>query len=92
MPNALLQCQGQRLGSRSKVRVKVTSQGQSSKLNFWCAVVNIRGLALPSAARSTRSDYQSKLFVCVSVINVGMQIIARMWLISFRLHHIYIFR
>ena len=39
-------------GSRSKVGIKVTGQGQRSRSNFWCAVVNIRGSALPSAAKS----------------------------------------
>ncbi len=43
-------------------------EGQRSKSNFWRAAVDIRGSALPSAAMSIRSHYQSKVFVCVSVI------------------------
>ena len=37
----------------------------------------IRGSALPSTAKSNRSHYQSKVFVCVSVISGCMRIIAR---------------
>ncbi len=39
------------LGSRSKVGVKVTGQGQTSRSNSWRAVVDIRGSALPSAVK-----------------------------------------
>ncbi len=48
--------------SRSKVGVKVI------KSNLWCTAVDIRGSALPSAAKSNKSHYQSNVFVCVSVI------------------------
>ncbi len=44
-------------------------QGQRSGSNFWCASVNIRGLGLLSAAKSNNPHYQSKVFVCVSVIS-----------------------
>ncbi len=42
-------------GSRSKVRVKVTGQGQRSRSNLWCTAVGIR-----------ESNYQSKYFVRAS--------------------------
>ena len=45
--------QGQRSGSRSRFKVK--GQCQRSRSTFRCAVVNIRGSALPSAAKSNRS-------------------------------------
>ncbi len=38
----------------------------------------IRGSALSSAAKSNKSHYQSKVFVCVSVIRGRILIIARM--------------
>ncbi len=66
------------LMSRSKVKVKGRGQGHGSRSNSWRAVVDIRGSALPSAAKSIRSDYQSKVFVCVSVIRGHIWIIARM--------------
>ena len=47
------------LRSRSKVEVKVMGQDQGQ------ISVDIRGSALPSAAEI---HYQSKVFVCVSVI------------------------
>ena len=50
---------------RSKVRARV--KGQS--LNFWCAAVDIRGSALPSAAKSNSHHYQCKVFVSVYVIS-----------------------
>ena len=34
-----------------------------------CAAVDIRGSALPSAVKSNKSHYQSKVFVCVSIIS-----------------------
>ncbi len=37
----------------------------------------VRGSALPSAAKSNKSHYQSKVFVCVSVIRRRIRIIAR---------------
>ncbi len=39
----LLQGQGQRSGSRSKIRFKVTGQDQWSRSNVWRAAVDIRG-------------------------------------------------
>ncbi len=72
----LLKGQGQRSGSRSKV--KVMGQGQMSRSSFWRAAVDIRGSALPSAAKSIRSHYQFYVFVCVSLISGRMRIIARM--------------
>ncbi len=38
----------------------------------------VRGSALPSAAKSNRSHYQFKVFVCVSLISGRIRIIARM--------------
>ena len=52
--------------SRSKVGVKVMGQGQRSRSNFCLLAVDIRGSALPSAARANKSHYQSGVFVCVS--------------------------
>ncbi len=50
--------------------------GSNSKSNYWCAAVDVRGWTLPSAAKSNdpksvakKSHYQSKVFVCVSVIS-----------------------
>ncbi len=73
------------LRSRSKVGVKVKGQGQGhgSRSNIWRAAVNIRGSALPSAAKSKNHHYQSKVIVCVSVISGRLQIIARMRSIGF---------
>ncbi len=67
-----------KVGSKSKVRVK--GQGQRSGSFFWCAAVNIRD---SSAVKSNKSHYQSKVFVCVSVISWCMWIIERMWSIGF---------
>ena len=64
-------------------KVKVKGQGQRSRSNFWCEAVDIRGSALPSAAKSSNHHYQSKVIVCVSVISERMRIIARMRSISF---------
>ncbi len=58
-------------------------QGQRSRSNFWCAAVDIRGSALPSATKSNKSHYQHEVFVCVSVISWRMRIIARMRSIGF---------
>ncbi len=46
--------------------VKVTGLGQRSRLNFWRTAVDIRGSALPSAAKSNNPHYQFKvyMFVC----------------------------
>ncbi len=33
--------------------------------SFWCAVVDIRGSALPSAAKSKEESLSVKVFVCV---------------------------
>ena len=49
------------LRSRSKVGVKVMDEGQRSRSNFWRAAVDIRGSALPSAAKSNKSHYQTKV-------------------------------
>ncbi len=65
--------EGQRLRSRSKV---------GSRSNFWRAAVDNRGSALPSAAKSNKSHYQFKVFVCVSVISGRMRIITRMRSVS----------
>ena len=65
----------------SKVRVKVTGQGQRSL--FWHAVVDIRGSAFLSAVKSNKNHYQSKVFVCVSIISGHMRIIVRMQSIGF---------
>ncbi len=45
---------------------------------FWRAAVDIRGSALPSAAKSNKSHYQFKVFLCVSLISGRMRIIVRM--------------
>ena len=58
-------------------------RGQRPRSNFWLAAVDIRGSALPSAAKSTRSHYQSEVFVCVSVIRGRILIIAWMRSIGF---------
>ncbi len=58
-------------------------QGQSSRSNFWHAAVDIRDSALPSAAKSNKSHYRSKVFVCVYVIRERMRVIARMRSIGF---------
>ena len=71
--------QGQRSGSRSKV----TDQGQRSRSTFRHAAVDIRGSALPSAAKSNWSHYSLEVFVCVSVISWHMRVIARMRSIGF---------
>ncbi len=39
--------------------------GQRSRSNFWRAAVDIRGSALPSAAKRNKSHDRSKMFVCV---------------------------
>ena len=54
-------------------KVKVKGQGQGhglrSRSTFWCPAVDIRGSALPSAANSYRSHYQSNGNVCLCVCN-----------------------
>ncbi len=67
------------LRSRSKVRFKVKGQGQISGAHS----VDIRGSALPSAAKSNKSHYQSKVFVSLSVISGRMRIIMQMRSIGF---------
>ncbi len=42
-----------------------SGQRSGSRSNFWRAVADIRGSALPSAAKSNKSHYQSKVFVCL---------------------------
>ncbi len=70
------------LRSRSKVRVKVKGrvkvmgQGPMLRSILWHAAVDIRGSALPSAVKSNKIHYRSKVFVCVSVISWRMRIIA----------------
>ncbi len=59
-------------------------QGHRSISNFGLTVVDIRDLTLQSAANSNKSHYQSKVFVCVSVIRGHVQIIAWMRSISFK--------
>ncbi len=77
------------LRSRFKVGVKVKGRGQGHgsrskvKAILWRAAVDIRGSALPSAVKSNESHYQSKVFVCVSVISWRMRIIAWMRSIGF---------
>ena len=71
------------LRSRSKGRGKFTGQAQRSRSNFWCAAVDSRGAALPSAAKSNNPHYQSKVLVCVSEISRREWIIARMQSIGF---------
>ncbi len=39
--------------------------GTGKRSTFWHTAVNIRGLALPSAAKSNESHYQFMVFVCV---------------------------
>ena len=63
--------------------VKGQGHGQRSRSTLWRAAVDIRGSALPSAAKNNRSHYQSKVFVCESVISGCMWIIARMQSIGF---------
>ena len=57
--------QGLSLVSRSKVKVKVMGKGQRPRSDFLHAAVNSRGPALPSAAKSNKSHYQSKVFFCM---------------------------
>ena len=60
--------------------VKVKVKGQRSI--FWCAAVDIRGLALPSVVKSNKGHYLSKVIICVSIISGRMRIIAQMQSIS----------
>ncbi len=64
--------------SRSKVKGRGQGQRSESRSNFWLAAVDNRGSALPSAAKSNKSQYQFKMFVCASVISGRMRIIAHM--------------
>ncbi len=58
------------LRSRSKVRIKVKGRGQGhgsrSKSNFWREAVDIRGSALPSAAKS-KGESSSVKGICLCV-------------------------
>ncbi len=54
-----------------------------SRSNVWRTAVDIRGSALPSAAKSNNHHYQSKVIDCVSVISQHLQIIVRMRSIGF---------
>ncbi len=77
-----------------KVKVKVTCQCKKSRSTFRRAGVDIRGSALPSAAKSNRGLYQSKVFVCMFVISGHVRVIARMRLIGFYilpLHWLFLF-
>ncbi len=47
-------------------------QGHGSRSNFWRAAVDVRGSALPSAAKSNNHHYESEVTVCVSVISGRM--------------------
>ena len=57
------------------VKVKGQGQGQTSRSNFWCAAFDIRGSALPSAAKSNKPKICGKVEsipvqgVCVCVCN-----------------------
>ncbi len=79
--------------SRSKVGVKVKSQGQGqmSRSTFRRAAVDIRGSALPSAAKSNRSHYQSKVIVCVSVISRCVRLMAWMRSIGVLIHVVFLY-
>ena len=77
---------GQGHGLRSRVVSETTGEQvliTRVKVKFWCAAVDIRGSAVPSAAKSNKSHYQSKVFVCVSVIRGCIQIIAWIQSIGF---------
>ncbi len=80
---SVLPCFKVKVKGRVKVEVKVTGQGQRLRSNLWRAAVDIRGSALSSVVKSNKSYYQSKVFVCVSVISGHMRIIARMRSVSF---------
>ena len=69
------------LVSRSKAAIKV--KGHGSRSIFRHTAVDIWDSALPSAVKTNNSHYQSKLFVCVSIISMRMRIIAQMRLIGF---------
>ncbi len=81
----LPQGQVQRLGSGPRAKVKVQGQGQAQgeRSIFWHAAVDIRASDLPSAVKSNRSNYQSEVFVCVSIISGHMRVIAQMQSICF---------
>ncbi len=68
---------------KGRVKVKGQCHIQRSRSTFWRAAVDIRGSALLVAAKSNRSHYQSKVFVCVSLISGHMRIISRMRSIGF---------
>ena len=78
---ALLNGQGQRSWSRSKVEIKVMGHGQRSRSNFWSTAVGSTRQRLCSLPHCNKSHYQSKVFVCVSV----MWVILRMRSIGFLL-------
>ena len=58
-----------RVKVKGRVKIKAQGHGSRSRSNFWRAAVDIRGSALPSAAKSNNHHYQSKVIVCVSVIS-----------------------
>ena len=70
-----------RSSSKVGIRVKGRGQGQGQRLmlNSWHTAVDIRGSALPRAAKSNRSHYQSRVFVCESAIKGHIRIKACMW-------------
>ena len=72
-----------------EVKVKGQGQGHGSRSTFCSAAVDIRDSALLSAAKRNRCHYQSKVFVCVSVISGHMLIIARMRSIGFYLSFVF---
>ena len=78
---SLLPCFKAKVGVKGQV--KVMGRAQRSGSNLWHALVDIRGSALPGAAKSKKSHYQSMLFVCVSLIRGRILIIVRMRSIGF---------
>ncbi len=60
-----------------------SSVHQSILSGLNCLTYNLRGSTLPSVAKSSNPHYQSKVFVCVSLIGGRMWIIARMRSIGF---------
>ncbi len=60
-------------GSRSNVEVKVISQGKRSGSNFWRAAVDIRGSALPSAAKSNTAGLEQRRVITVMERSIQVQ-------------------
>ena len=61
-------CQTNHLGAKNLPTTMGHIHRFSQSNSFWHAAVHIMGSALPSAAKSNKSHYQSEVFVCVSVI------------------------